>query len=129
MNKKDLREGVAIVLAAAGLSALGLGTLAYVVLYHEPTLPARLVFFWALVVGSAGLSLFPLALVHRRFSGRWPSANTLWREGLLVGGFVGLWAWLQLDRLASPWVLMALGMALILAEFIWLLWSGPRSQA
>ncbi len=114
--------------AAAVLSLLGLGTLAYVVLYHYPTLPARLVFFWALIVSGAGLSLLPLALVHRRFTGRLPRATTLWRESLLVGGFLGLWAWLQLDRLASPWVLMALGLALVLLEAAWLLWAGPRGS-
>jgi len=123
------RHGIVLLTAAAGLSALGLGTLAYVVLYHEPTLPARLVFFWALVVSGAGLSLVPLALVHRRFTGHWPSSRVLWRESLMVGGFLGLWAWLQLDRLASPWVLMALGAAFVLTELIWLLWSGPRPRA
>ncbi|NPA31406.1 MAG: hypothetical protein GXO37_05335 [Chloroflexi bacterium] len=117
------RAWLHLTLVAAALTALGLSTLAYVVLYHEPGLLARLVFFWAVIVTGAGLSLLPLALVHRRFRGRLPRAATLWREGLLVGAFLGLWAWLQLDRLASPWVLMALGLALALLELVWLLWT------
>ncbi len=113
--------------AAAGLlSAVGMGTLAYVVLYHYPTLPARMVFFWALVVTGAGWSLLPLAVLHRRFTRRLPPAGVLLREAVLVGGFVALWAWLQMDRMASPWVLMALGAALVLVELVSLSWPGAR---
>ncbi len=111
---------------AATLSLLGLGTLGYVVWNHYPTLPARLAFFWALIMSAAGLSVLPLAVLHRRFRGQLPPAPVLWRESLMVGGFFGLWAWLQLDRLASPWVLMALGLALVLVEAVWLLWGSPR---
>ena len=111
--------------AALTLTGIGWGTLAYVVLYHVPTLPARLVFFWALIVGVAGLSLLPLALLHRRLRGRVPPSPTLWRESLLAGAFVALWAWLQMDRLASPGALMALGAVLVLVEVFSLLWKGP----
>ncbi|GEM_PF-5074994 len=117
-----------VLAAAALLSGLGLGTLAYVVRYHYPTLPARWVFFWALIVAVAGLSLTPLALLHRRFTGHLPPRPTLAREGLLAGAFVALWAWLQMDRLASPGVVAALGAAFVLVELAGLLWGGRRTS-
>ncbi len=111
------------------LVLVGGSTLVYVVLYHTPTLPARLAFFWALIVTVAGLSLPPLALLHRRLRGHWPSEATLWRESMLAGAFLALWAWLQMDRLAAPGVLMALGLALLFVEGISLLWGGsPRKR-
>jgi len=101
------------------LAGLGFALGFYVVTHLYPTLLARWLLFWALALLSMGLALPLLALLHHRWRpGRPPSARTLFRESVFVATFILVWAWLQIGRLASPWVIVSLALLLILFELL-----------
>jgi hypothetical protein len=96
--------------AAALLAAIGWVGLILLVNIALPTIGPRWLFFAFLTTAATGTALPFLWLLHRRFdrAGPAPSAVLL-RQALLVGLFVSLCTWLQINRALS------LGLALVAA--------------
>jgi hypothetical protein len=82
----------------------------------RPTVGPRWLFFFLWTLAACGTSLPFVWVLNRRFGGRRPASQaTMLREGLFVGLYAGLLAWLQVNRsLNLPLaVLLATGMTAI----------------
>lgn len=99
-----------LMIAAALLAAIGWIGLILLVHTALPTIGPRWLFFAFLTTAATGTALPFLWLLHRRFDRGAPAQpGVLLRQGLLVGLFVSLTAWLQINRSLS------LGLALAIA--------------
>lgn len=99
-----------LLVAAALLAAIGWIGLILLVNAALPTIGPRWLFFAFLTTAATGTALPFVWLLHRRFD-RDGSAqpSVLLRQGLLVGLYISLCAWLQINRS------LGLGLALALA--------------
>jgi len=94
---KDFLPAFLILILAGG------GGLALVTLFTLPTLGPRWLFFFLLMLATAGVSLPVIYLLHRRFSNAVPlEISVMIREAIFAGIFFDLIAWLQLGRMLSP---------------------------
>jgi len=98
-------------IAAALLAAIGWVGLILLVNAALPTIGPRWLFFLFLTTAVTGTSLPFVWLLHRRFDRGAPaSPGVLLRQGLLVGLYVSLCLWLQVNRALS--LSLALAIAL-----------------
>jgi hypothetical protein len=96
--------------AAALLAAIGWIGLILLVSAALPTIGPRWLFFAFLTTAATGTALPFVWLLHRRFDrGAAALPGVLQRQGLLIGLFVSLTAWLQINRS------LGLGLALAIA--------------
>ncbi len=82
----------------------------------QPTLGPRWLFFFLVVLAVTGTALPFVWVLHRRFDGDLPAAESvLLRQALLVGLYAALSLWLQINRaLSLPLaLLLALGLAVM----------------
>ncbi len=89
--------------ASLALFFLGTGGAVLLLTTTYPVLWARWAFFLCLTAAVTGFSMPIFAYLHHRFPARRPvTERTVLREGLLVGLYVGILAWLQLGRVLTP---------------------------
>ncbi len=105
-----------IFLTSLILAGLGGGGLLFIVIFMEPTLGPRWMFFFFLTLCSAGAAL-PLAyVVQRRLAKQIVPVSVLLREAILFSIFVDMIAWLQLGRIISNLIILILAAGFILLE-------------
>jgi hypothetical protein len=103
-------------IASVVLAIVGWSGLILLVNASLPTIGPRWLFFAFLTIATTGTSLPFVWLLHRRFDRGLPVApSVLLRQGILVGLYASLCAWLQINRSLSLSlaVLLAGGLALI----------------
>ena len=90
-------------MAAIALAFVGAVGLALLVFMVYPVLWARWAFFLCLSALATGVSLPLIAYLHHRFPAGAPThERTVLREGVWVGLYLGVLAWLQLGRILTP---------------------------
>ncbi len=108
------------------LILLGFGGLVLVIMGTEPTPGPRWLFFFLLTVAITGLALPVTYFLNRRFPADPPvDPAVIVREALWFGLYVDVLAWLQLGRVLTSGMALALAASLTLVEF--LLRLGERS--
>ncbi|NLG97854.1 MAG: hypothetical protein GX491_10870 [Chloroflexi bacterium] len=101
------------------LSIIGWGGLAYIIFETLPTLGPRWLFFFLLTLALSGTSLPVMYFLNRRFPSDPPvGGNVVVREAMWVGVYGSLLVWLQLGRVLTYGLAMALLAGLILIEFL-----------
>ncbi len=113
--------------AALFLSGLGWGGLIILVLYTQPVLGPRWLFFFLGVMAFTGLALPLMAFLNLRFPTRPPATHgVILREALFVGIYLPTLAWLRIPRVLTPTLALLLAAGLVLIE--WLLRLREKSQ-
>jgi hypothetical protein len=108
------------------LILLGFGGLVLVIMGTEPTPGPRWLFFFLLTVAITGLALPVTYFLNRRFPVDPPvEPAVIVREALWFGLYVDVLAWLQIGRVLTSAMVLALAAGLMLVEF--LLRLGERS--
>jgi hypothetical protein len=114
-------------IAAALLAVIGWTGLILLVNLALPTIGPRWLFFAFLTTAATGTSLPFVWLLHRRFdraAGAPPSV--LLRQGLLIGLFVSLCTWLQINRSLSLGLAIAVAAGFVAIEWLIRLIEGSR---
>jgi hypothetical protein len=108
------------------LILLGFGGLVLVIMGTEPTPGPRWLFFFLLTLAVTGLALPVTYFLNRRFPVE-PQVEpaVVVREALWFGLYVDVLAWLQIGRVLTTGMVLALAAGLMLVEF--LLRLGERS--
>lgn len=105
--------------AAVILVFAGWGGVFAVIYYLLPTLGARWLFYFLIVLGVSGLVLPVLAYLNRRFPTTPPATTpTIMREALLVAFFVAALIWLQIGRVLTPALVLLLGLGIGAVEVL-----------
>ena len=100
------------------LSFLGGGGLAFIIIFFEPTLGPRWMFFFFLLILGAGIALPPSYLIHRRFATQYVRGKVMIREAILFGIFLSLIAWLQLGRIITNLIIVIIAAGFVLLEVL-----------
>lgn len=97
---------------------IGWGGLFTVLYFSLPFVWARWGFFVFVIMALTGLALPVVYFLHRRFPAEPPAeSNVMVRQALWVGVYGATLAWLQLGRLVTLNVILALAGGLIAAEY------------
>jgi hypothetical protein len=106
---------------------VGWGGLLILVIYMQPTVWPRWLFFFLSVMALAGTGLPGIAFLNRRFPTVPPATpGVIVRESIWFGVYFPTLAWLQIPRVLTLPLALLLAMAFILVE--WLLRMRERSQ-
>jgi len=100
------------------LAFLGGGGLAFIIIFFEPTLGPRWMFFFFLSIFGAGIALPLSYLVQRRFATQYVPGKVMVREAILFGVFIALLAWLQLGRIITNLIIVIIAAGFILLEVL-----------
>jgi len=100
------------------LTALGGGGLIFIILFLEPRLGPRWLFYFFLTMGGTGTALPAIYLIQRRIATQYVSSRVLIREALFFGIFLDLWIWLQIGRIATNLIVIMLAGGLFLVDFL-----------
>lgn len=117
------------------LILLGFGGLVLVIIGTEPTPGPRWLFFFLLTVAGTGLALPVTYFLNRRFPTDPPvEPAVIVREALWFGLYVDVLAWLQIGRVLTSGMVLALAAGLMLVEFLLRLsersaWSPAQAPA
>jgi len=113
--------------AAALLAAIGWIGLILLLSTALPTIGPRWLFFAFLTTAAAGTALPFLWLLHRRFGRGAPAApSILLRQGVLVGLYASLCAWLQINRSLGLGLALAIAAGLVAIEALIHVIEGSR---
>jgi len=113
--------------AAVLLAAIGWVGLLLLVNISLPTIGPRWLFFAFLTTATTGTALPFVWLLHHRFDRGGPAQPaTLLRQGLLVGLYVSLTAWLQINRSLSLGLALAIAFGFAVIEGLIRLIEGSR---
>ncbi len=106
-----------ILLTGIFFSLAGWAGLAFIVIFSDPELGPRWLFYFCLTLAAGGTALPAVAYFNRRFPTT-PVANegVLLRQTAWVGIFVSLLAWLQTGRILNPALGVFLAVSLALVE-------------
>ena len=101
------------------LAVSGWGGLTILITYALPTLGARWLFYFLLMLGLSGMA-FPLVFIfHKRISGKVsPDAGVIVRQAVWFGLYGNLLAWLQLGRVLDINRAAFLAIGFIVLEFL-----------
>lgn len=109
------------------LGALGWFGLAYVILYTDPKLGYRWLFFFFVMLSVAGTSLPVVAFLNRRFASDPPAdEGVILRQAVLIGLYCSLMVWLQQGRILNSVMAFFLAVGFVLVEVF--LRMGERSR-
>jgi hypothetical protein len=109
------------------IALVGWSGLAYTILFLDPELPPRWLFFFLLFLGLCGTALPIVAFLNRRFASRPPAGEgVLVRQSAWVGIYGCLLAWLQQGRILNTALVLFLAIGFILIEV--LLRLGERAR-
>ena len=115
-----------LMVAAALLAAVGWIGLILLVNAALPTIGPRWLFFAFLTTAATGTALPFVWVLHWRFDHGPAPASVLLRQGLLVGLFVSLCAWLQINRSLGLGLALAIAVGFAAIEFLIRLIEGSR---
>ena len=105
-----------IFLTSLILFLLGGGGLLFIIVFMEPTLGPRWLFFFFLTIFSTGIALPCAYIIQRRLATQTIPPNVLMREALFFAIFIDLTVWLQLGRIISNLIILILAAGFILLE-------------
>lgn len=109
------------------LGVIGWGGLILLVFMTLPTLGPRWLFFFLSTLAVSGTALPVVYFFNRRFPSTPPvDGGVVLREGMWVGVYASLLAWLQMGRVLTSGLALVLALGLAVIEF--LLRMGERSQ-
>lgn len=109
------------------LGVIGWGGLILLVFMTLPTLGPRWLFFFLATLAVSGTALPVVYFFNRRFPSNPPvDGGVVLREGMWVGVYASLLAWLQMGRVLTSGLALVLALGLVVIEF--LLRMGERSQ-
>jgi hypothetical protein len=109
------------------LSIIGWGGLLLLVFMSLPTIGPRWLFFFLFTLALSGIAMPVTYFLNRRFPSDPPvDGNVVLREGMWVGVYGSLLAWLQMGRVLTLALGLVLGLGLGLVEI--LLRMSERSQ-
>ena len=100
------------------LSFLGGGGLAFIIIFFEPTLGPRWMFFFFLIIFASGIALPGSFIIQRRFAKDFVPSRVLVREAILFGVYLSLLAWLQLGRVLTNLIIAIIGVGFLLFEML-----------
>lgn len=100
------------------LTVIGGAGLGFTLLFMEPKLGPRWLFFFFLVIFGAGLALPFTFIIQRRFADQVVQSNILVREAVLFGIYLSLLAWLQLGRVLTNLIILIIGVGFLLFEML-----------
>jgi len=113
--------------AAILLAAVGWGGLAAVVIYTQPTIWPRWLFFCMGVLALSGTAMPVVYFLNRRFPSTPPvEGDVILRQSIWFGIYGSMLAWLQLGRLLSPLLVLILLGVFILIEGLLRMWERSR---
>ena len=128
MKDKTPKPGAYFLLITI-LLAVGAGGLIYLGLSTEPSLGPRWMFFFFLMFFGTGLALPISILFNHRFPSDPPvGENVIYREALLFGGFITLWAWLSHGRLNSAGLTAIIFFGFAAVEVFTRLWEKGKGK-
>lgn len=105
-------------LSALALMFIGWGGLYYIVNYTLPYVWPRWGFFVLALMALTGTFLPIVYFFHKRFPDEKPAeANVIVRQAMWFGVYGATLAWLQLGRLVTVYVILALAGGLIAIEY------------
>ena len=105
-------------LSALALTIIGFGGLYFIITQTLPFVPARWAFFVFMFMGLTGIALPVVYFLHQRFPSEPPAESTvIMRQSFWVGVYGATLAWLQLGRLVTLNVMLALAGGFIAAEY------------
>ncbi|HQN05500.1 MAG TPA: hypothetical protein PK174_08785 [Anaerolineaceae bacterium] len=106
-----------IVIAGILISIIGWAGLVMVIRFALPTLGPRWLFFFFITLAISGPALPLVAFLNLRFPSIPPAeANVIIRQAGWCGIYAGVLAWLQLGRLLTSFLAIAIALGLILIE-------------
>lgn len=106
-----------IVIAGILLSVIGWAGLVMVIRFLMPTLGPRWLFFFFITLAVSGPALPLVAFLNLRFPSTPPAeANVIIRQAGWCGIYAGILAWLQLGRLLTSFLAIAIVLGFILIE-------------
>ena len=117
-TKKFLPPFGKIFIIALFLSIIGGSGLLFTLLFLEPRLGPRWLFFFFLVIFGAGAALPLTFVIQRRFANQVVQSNILIREASLFGIYLALLAWLQLGRVLNNLIVVIIGIGFLLFEML-----------
>lgn len=127
MNTQKLPSFWSFLWISLVLGVIGWGGLILLVFMTLPTLGPRWLFFFLFTLALSGTALPAVYFFNRRFPSNPPvDGGVVLREGMWVGVYASLLAWLQMGRVLTPGLALVLALGLVVVEF--LLRMGERSQ-
>jgi hypothetical protein len=113
---------LSIILVVTG--ALGLFILMQASL---PTIFPRWVFYFFIVLAASGLAIPVTLFLNIRFPSKPPvGMNIILREGIWLGVYASLIAWLQLGRALTTFLAGVLAVVILLVEVLLRIWERSR---
>ena len=106
-----------IFLTSLILSVLGGGGLLFIILFMEPTLGPRWLFFFFLTIVASGIAMPCAYIIQRRLATQYVPHTVIIREALFFAIFIDLVAWLQLGRIITNLIIVILAGGFVLLEF------------
>ena len=107
-----------LLISALVMAALGWPGVWMVVTITLPTVGPRWLFFFLWSVAVTGTALPFVWLLHRRFSSRRAPPAVLLRQGIWVGLYASLCAWLQVNRSLNLSLALLIAAGLIVFEWL-----------
>lgn len=98
------------------LGITGFLGLIFLIVFSEPTLGPRWLFFFFLTICCSGLALPAVYIVQRRLAKQYVPIAVLLREAILFSIFIDLCVWLQLGRILTNLIILILAAGFILLE-------------
>jgi hypothetical protein len=103
---------------ALALTIIGFGGLYLIITQTLPFVPARWAFFVFIFMGLTGVAMPIVYFLHKRFpSEPHAESNVIMRQALWVGVYGATLAWLQLGRLVTLNIMLALAGGFVAAEY------------
>lgn len=117
METKKFPPFFPIIISGILLGGLGWAGLAYVILFNDPELGYRWLFFFFIMLAVGGTALPAVAFLNRRFPSE-PVAGegVILRQAVLVGLYFSLMVWLQQDRILNNAMIFFLAVGFVLVE-------------
>ena len=99
------------------LSVIGWGGVLFLVMNTLPTLGPRWLFFFFITLATTGTGLPIIVFLNIRFPSIPPiDTNVVIRQACWIGVYAGVLAWLQLGRILSPTIGVAIAVGLVVIE-------------
>lgn len=100
------------------LAIVGWGGVAVLVFFTLPTLGPRWLFMLFLLQALSGTVMPLIALIHRRFAGKYGVEGTvIVRQAIWVGVYGDILVWLMMGRVMTTQMAVFLGLGFVLIEF------------
>lgn len=132
LETKKFPPFIPIFISGILTGALGWVGLAYVVLFTDPDLGYRWLFFFFVMLAAGGTSLPIVAFLNRRFPSE-PAAGegVILRQAVLIGLYASLIVWLQQGRILNNVMAFFLAVGFVLVEVFLRMgekarWQPPR---